>query len=94
MEDFCIDKIKQILNKNNIAYTFAEPRKDRYGYDHGYVDHGGELNEFISDVCNDEDRLLRYLFSNESFIITGNDNDDEDVSICVNYPHEDYYKGN
>ena len=37
---------------------------------------------------------MRYLFSSESFIITGNDNDDHSVDINVKYDHEEYYKGN
>jgi ketol-acid reductoisomerase len=41
----------------------------------GYVDHGTELKEFLNDICYDEDKLLSFLFSPLSFIITGNDND-------------------
>lgn len=60
----------------------------------GYVDHGDEAREFVDAVCTNEQRLLNYLFSDKTFILTGNDNDDIDVSINVDYPHEEYYKGN
>lgn len=60
----------------------------------GYVDHQNELGEFLDAICEDESVLMRYLFSPFSFIITGNDNDDHDVSINVDYPHNVYYKGN
>ena len=60
----------------------------------GYVDHGNEAREFVDAVCTDEQRLLNYLFSDKTFILTGNDNDDIDVDINVDYPHEEYYKWN
>ena len=52
--------------------------------DGGWVDHCDELITFLYDVCFDKTKLLNYLFSTESFIKTGNDNEDED------YPDEDY----
>lgn len=60
----------------------------------GYVDHGDEAREFVEEVCSDEDRLLRYLFSNKSFIMTGNDNDGTTPHINVDYEHEEYEKWN
>ena len=59
-----------------------------------YIDHFEELGEFLSAICADENKLKRYLFSDFSFIITGNDNDDMDVDIKVDYEHDEYYKGN
>ena len=59
-----------------------------------YVDHGNEAKEFVDAVCTDENKLLHYLFSKKSYVETGNDNDDYDVSINVDYPHEEYYKSN
>ena len=59
-----------------------------------YVDHGNEAEEFVKAVCTDEDKLLHYLFSNKSYVETGNDNDDDDVEIHVDYPHDEYYKWN
>ena len=84
-----LDKLKAALDNNGIAYKFEdEPTKHHY-----YIDHSEELGEFLT-ICEDEDMIMRYLFSSESFIITGNDNDEEDVDIRVGYPHEEYYKGN
>jgi hypothetical protein len=60
----------------------------------GYVDHAGELNVFLNDICSNEDKLMRFLFSPLSFIITGNDNDDSSVAINVDYTYDGYYKGN
>ena len=60
----------------------------------GYIDHSNELHIFLNAICSSEDKLMSYLFSDLSFIITGNDNSDTDVSINVFYPHYNYYKGN
>lgn len=60
----------------------------------GYVDHGDETRKFVEAVCSDEDRLLRYLFSDKSFIMTGNDNDGTTPHINVDYDHEEYEKWN
>lgn len=84
-----LDKLKSILNENNIEYEFIEPENDWW-----YIDHCGNLIDFINDILNDESKLMRYLFSSDSFIITGNDNSGSDVDINVNYEHDEYYKGN
>ncbi len=91
LADKLLPKIKEALDANDIKYTFQNSESTNYYY---YIDHGGELNEFLNDICNDESKLMRFLFSSESFILTGNDNDDSDVNINVDYKHEEYYKGN
>jgi len=87
-----LERFIKILENKNIEVT-KEERSGKY-FDTGYIDHGYELNKFVNDLLADEDRLMNYLFSDLSFIITGNDNDDEDVSINISYPHIEYYKGN
>lgn len=89
----CINFIVKVFNKNNIQYDFEEPTKDPwwYGIDHVSED---DMIDFVKLVCHSEKRLLKYLFSEKSFILTGNDNDDSNVSINVTYKHEEYYKGN
>jgi hypothetical protein len=76
---------------NNKTEIYFEPND-------GYVDHGNETKEFVDAVCSNEKMLLDYLFSDKSFILTGNDNyddnDDDDVDVHVDYPHEEFYKGN
>ena len=52
--------------------------------DDGYIDHSSELCTFLYDVCFDKTKLLNYLFSENSYIETGNDNEDDD------FPSEDY----
>lgn len=93
MQDF--EDITEILSKKGIRVTAQDPKPGARSYDDGYVDHADELEEFLDGVCSDEQKLMSFLFSPLSFILTGNDNDDIDVSIdVINYPHVKYYKGN
>jgi hypothetical protein len=94
-----LDSIKEILDKNGISYTFQEPEyyqgEDYKWLENGSIDHSDDFSdEFFNNICTNEVNLLRYLFSEESFVTTGNDNDGSNVSIDVNYSHEEYYKGN
>lgn len=93
LEDECIDKVKTILDNNNIKYTFKQPDSNERWYPTGYIDHGYELKEFVQDLCEDEDKLLRYLFG-DSVIYTGNDNSEDDYSrhnIADEYMYDDDY---
>ena len=59
-----------------------------------YVDHASELSELIDVLLNDKEMLKRYLFSIDSFILTGNDNEEGYQDIKVDYEHDEFYKGN
>ena len=83
-DDFKLD----VYVYNGEVECWVSPNND------GYVDHGDEAVDFVEAVCSDERRLLNYLFSDKTFILTGNDNDDISVDINVDYPHEEFYKGN
>ena len=79
-------QLEGILDENEITYTIPElnvnsyeyGKKKHYYYDIGYdyIDHAGELRSWLDDLLSDSDKLFRYLFG-DSFIVTGNDNDDE-----------------
>lgn len=93
--------IMDTLFEVGVKCSFDEP--EYYFFDNGnfyvenaYVDHYGEDDhrQFVDLTTRNKGRLLRYLFSNKSFVLTGNDNDDHSVNIRVDYPHEEYYKGN
>ena len=94
------DKIFDTLKAKGIEVTAETPIYQKYtdGSEYvengGYVDHSDEMTSFLNAVCEDEGKLMRYLFSDLSFIITGNDNDDEDVAIEVSYAYDSYFKGN
>lgn len=85
----------EILSDLGIVCEFDEPKYDEYGYPEGfYIDHSYEIRPVVMAILHSKNRLLKYLFSDESFVLTGNDNGDCDVSIQASYPHEEYYKGN
>ena len=106
MEDF--EKIRSILESRGIQVSSEEITFEtrqyknskgemvsyQYQINDGYVDHANEMVDFLNAVCSDEDKLMQYLFSDLSFIRTGNDNNDSDISINVSYPYDRYYKGN
>ena len=75
-----LKRLKKILDDNNIKYSFKaaetdsfeDNKKEYYTFD-GYVDHCGELRQFIDELLSDENLLIKFLFG-DSMIITGNDN--------------------
>jgi hypothetical protein len=69
-------------------------------HDWGYVDHADGAEDFVLYVISRKNNLFNYLFG-DSFIKTGNDNVDCDVSLCTedeHWPfdctHKKFYKGN
>ena len=104
--DELVPKIKDILSKWNITPIFQETYKKVF-YDNTmsddfrnneefyYIDHSYALQDFLNTVCNNEELLMNFLFSDGSFIETGNDNDDEWIDF--KYPENvlfEYEKGN
>lgn len=71
-----INHIYTLLGHNGCKATFIEPNVDRWGFTEGYIDHSEELGDFLNKVLSSDKALLRYLFSPDSFIIIGNDNEE------------------
>lgn len=98
--DASFDDEFEIVKKH---YTFGE-RDDYYmgitfknlkdPYDTGYVDHGSEAYDFVDAVMNDPEALMRFLFDPNSYITTGNDNDDNEAESPNDLPADIFYKGN
>ena len=90
-----INKIKEILDRHGVQYEFApvKYKKSEYNPDYEYiefashnykwahVDHAGECATLINALLSNEDLLIRYLFG-DSCIYTGNDNSDDEDSMC------------
>lgn len=75
------------------ADTYVEPLNGR----HIYVDHSHQWSgNFLEKVFEDEDLFLSFVFSPDSYIVTTNDNRDEDFEPEIpEFPEtEYYYKGN
>lgn len=80
-----IEKIKNLLDMHNISYNFENIKVDESGdlIIKGWIDHYSMLIDFLNDLYNDEDKLLRFICNNNSCIYTGNDNSaDEDILDC------------
>lgn len=101
--DEYLGKIKAILSSWGVESVFPELKKVKGQYYtladdniYYYVDHVSELKDFIKKVCNDETLLMNYLFSDKSFVVTGNDNTEEelDCGTDANNILFNYYKGN
>lgn len=77
-----IERLKNILDKNDIDYKFKKPKthvstydnKNYFYLDDGYIDHGYELKDFVDELLNNEAKLLRFLSG--GLVFTGNDNSD------------------
>lgn len=79
-----IEKLKNILNAYGIDYHFSEPKthiwhsdyedKDYLCLDYGYIDHGGELHDFVNELLDNSDKLIRFI--SRGLVFTGNDNSD------------------
>jgi len=89
-----LNRLKSMMKNFGIEVEWQENSGDFW--EHGYVDHAGELNEFIEAVLSTDDTLKRFLFSDDSYILTGNDNSDYDCCGVgeLSYEHDEYYKGN
>lgn len=86
-------ELKKIESEYRPGDFYFEPVEGR-GY--FYIDHGFELKDFVEKLFSDETLLMNYLFSPESFVSTGNDNDEDDVDTTTNAKNIlfEYYKGN
>jgi len=91
-------KIKDLLEPYDIQCEFARPVFGRYSLESGYIDHSYETVDFVDALLSDADMLIRYLFSEDSFVVTSNDNEwDDDYirnAVSVDYDHVQFIKGN
>lgn len=92
-----LEKLTNILDEHGVEYWFGKPKihistydnKDYFYLDDGYIDHGYELKEFVNELLNDGDKLIRFISG--GLVFTGNDNSDNDGFINRNEEFiEDY----
>lgn len=95
-----IDGITYQLSQVGVKCYFEKPHyynyHGEYWCNNAGIDHAGEDDhrQFVDDILSDSDLLLSFLFSDDSFVITGNDNCNCNTDIDVDYSHKEYYKGN
>ena len=87
-EDFV--KVVETLERMGVEVEVIPETEDGWHY----IDHANNLEEMLDGLMENEDQLISYLFSDLSFVLTGNDNNDIDININVDYPFTEYYKGN
>lgn len=97
-------KLKSILDKYNINYSFKTPEThifywpERGTYhlvlDDGYIDHSDELGDWVDDLLNDGEKLVRFISAGKVF--TGNDNCGTELEdLFIEDPrYEWFYKTN
>ena len=54
--------------------------------DDGYIDHGGELTDFVNELLDDGDKLVRFL--SRGLVFTGNDNSYAEERCFIERDHE------
>lgn len=94
--------IQCVFNEDKAPFFKDYDGDDRKYLDNGYIDHCEELQEFVNDLMKDGKALARFIFNDESFVVTGNDNCDGidrewmdgKEAKADSYPHTTYYKGN
>lgn len=75
-----LDKLSSILESRGISYKFFPVTFHTSLYngtcylslDDGYIDHGDELTDFVDELLDDGDKLVRFL--SRGLVFTGNDN--------------------
>lgn len=84
-----IKRLEDILNERGISYRFGRveshiwhdkyENKDYFSLDNGYIDHGYELKDFVEELLNNGDKLVRFISG--GLVFTGNDNSDSNGFI-------------
>ena len=87
-----IEKIKSVLEEHGIDCHFGRvdshvwhddyDNKDYFCLDNGYIDHCYELKDFVDELLNDEDKLIRFLSG--GLVFTGNDNSNTEERCFIN----------
>lgn len=89
-----LDKLSKILDSHGISYKFYPVKYHTSMYngtyylslDDGYIDHGSELTDFVDELLNDEEKLVRFLSG--GLVFTGNDNSDTEERCFINRDSE------
>lgn len=96
------DEISDLLSPYGINCTFSlRPIFEEYSggkmLDNGWVDHCTEGEDLANDLLSDSALLIDFLFNGESYVETGNDNEEYERPVGNRIPkgkYVEYYKGN
>ena len=90
-------KLIKIFKDHNIQPDFANNNYNIFDgdmyYDSGYIDHSEYLPDILEEIFKSEDEVLSFLFNDKSMVITGNDNDGQDLIEATLYggDEENYF---
>ena len=70
--------IYEVLYDAGCECSFEEPKPSQWGnwMESGYIDHQNEIDPWLRQIIRNDKMLFRFLFSPDSFVVTGNDNSD------------------
>lgn len=84
-------KVELIDDRNGFAYFYIKPDIKEFSY----IDHASECEDFVDGVMADKQIFLHYLFGEDGFILTGNDNDSGEPADYIDTKTDiEFYKGN
>lgn len=95
--------IYEVLFDAGCHCAFEKPKQSSWSkwLDSGYIDHQNEIDPLIHKLIKNDKMLFRFLFSPDSFVVTGNDNSywfddwEEDFDGSETSEKVDvFYKGN
>ena len=84
-----LERLKDILIDYDIEYDFeyVDCKENNGWLSHdGYIDHGNELKDFVDELLNDGDKLVRFLSG--GLVFTGNDNSDTEERCFIKRTEE------
>lgn len=86
----CGEELHEPVHDARLKMMSLLPKEIRYEceFENGedcYIDHCDELLPWLQDLIDDNDKFLRFIYGNESYVSTGNDNTDYDD---FEYPEE------
>lgn len=96
LNSYGVEEVKfrgiKYLDMNNLENSEMDFKKfDEF--DH-YIDHGSEYSDdLVKSFVEEPERLIRFLFSEDSAVSTGNDNSDFDIAKVPDNT-EKFFKGN
>lgn len=82
------------LNRLGIQVEFCENPSLWVGGDYGYIDHSEDTVPFVYHVLSDDDLLARFIFGDDSYVETGNDNNNYTPYLPRDYDGVCFLKSN
>lgn len=93
-----LTRLKTVLKDADIGFNFSAPEvkttfcnKPVFYMYGGYIDHPEELRNFVDDLLDDKDKLIRFLSG--GLVFTGNDNA-EDLGYVRRFEEGPYHMKN